>query len=64
MASWPWARPRSPWAESALGPYLGAAGLDYELLDVLRWGGATAALLPFAAGWLVAPGAALGLGYL
>ena len=48
----------------ALGPYLNATTLDYELLDVLRWGGATAALLPFAAGWLVAPGAALGLGYL
>ena len=31
---------------------------------MLRWGGATAALLPFATGWLVAPGAALGLGYL
>ena len=43
---------------------MNATTLDYELLDVLRWGGATAALLPFAAGWLVAPGAALGLGYL
>jgi Dolichyl-phosphate-mannose-protein mannosyltransferase len=48
----------------ALGPYVSATTLNYELLDALRWGGATAALLPFAAGWLVAPGAALGLAYL
>ena len=47
-----------------LGPYISATAIQYEWLDVLRWGGATAALLPFAAGWLVVPGAVLGLAYL
>jgi hypothetical protein len=48
----------------ALGPYMSVGALEYDYSDVLRWAGSTAALLPFAAGWLVAPGAALGLGYL
>jgi len=48
----------------ALGPYINATAIEYDLVDVVRWGGATAALIPFAAGWLVAPGAALGLAYL
>jgi hypothetical protein len=48
----------------ALGPYINATAIEYELVDAVRWGGATAALIPFAAGWLVAPGAALGLAYL
>ena len=39
------------------------SALDYDYSDVARWAGSTAALFPFAAGWLVAPGAALGLGY-
>lgn len=49
---------------AALGPYIATTAIQYELADAVRWGGATAALLPFAAGWLVAPGAALGLVYL
>jgi hypothetical protein len=48
---------------SALGFYEGARTLDYPLLETLRWTGWTAALLPFAAGVLVAPGALLGIGY-
>ena len=49
---------------STLGPYASVSVLDYDYSDVARWAGSTAALFPFAAGWLVAPGAALGLGYL
>jgi hypothetical protein len=46
---------------SSLGFYEGARTLDYPLVETLRWTGWTAALLPFAAGMLVAPGAVLGL---
>jgi hypothetical protein len=45
----------------SLGFYSGAKTLDYPLGETLRWTGWTAALLPFAAGMLVAPGALLGL---
>lgn len=44
-----------------LGFYRGAGELDYPLDGVIRWTGWTAALLPFAAGLLIAPGAVLGL---
>jgi hypothetical protein len=44
-----------------LGTYMGAAGLDYAPGRVLSWTGFTAALLPFAAGFLVVPGAVLGI---
>jgi hypothetical protein len=44
-----------------LGTYAGAAGLDYKLGSVLWWTGFTAALLPFAAGFLVVPGAIIGV---
>jgi hypothetical protein len=44
-----------------LGFYRGAGELDYPLGGVIRWTGWTAALLPFAAGLLIAPGAVLGL---
>jgi hypothetical protein len=44
-----------------VGTYLGAALLDYTPLHVLDWSAFTAALLPFAAGWLVVPGAIFGL---
>ena len=44
---------------AAVGPY--GDVLEYAPLDVLRWSGYTAALLPFAAGWIVVPGAILGL---
>lgn len=48
---------------SSLGFYEGARTLDYPLDETLRWTAWTAALLPFGAGLLVAPGAALGLVY-
>jgi hypothetical protein len=48
---------------SSLGFYEGARTLDYPLVETLRWTGWTAALLPFAAGMLVAPGALLGLAF-
>jgi hypothetical protein len=48
---------------SGLGFYAGAGELDYPVIESLRWSGWTAALLPFAAGMLVVPGAILGLGY-
>ena len=46
---------------AVLGTYRGAASLHYDVASVLSWTGFTAALLPFAAGWLVVPGALLGL---
>jgi hypothetical protein len=46
---------------SSLGFYEGARTLDYPLGETLRWTAWTAALLPFAAGMLIAPGALLGL---
>jgi hypothetical protein len=46
---------------SLLGFYAGARELDYSLGEALRWSGWTAALLPFAAGVLVVPGALVGL---
>jgi len=46
---------------AVLGTYRGAAFLHYDIASVLSWSGLTAALLPFAAGWLVVPGAILGL---
>lgn len=47
---------------SSLGFYAGLTTLDYPVVETLRWSGWTAALLPFAAGMLIAPGALLGLG--
>ena len=44
-----------------LGFYAGARELDYPLGETLRWTGWTAALMPYAAGLLVVPGALLGL---
>jgi hypothetical protein len=49
---------------AVLGTYLGATQLHYNLGLVLKWSGFTAALLPFVAGWLVVPGALMGLGLL
>jgi len=46
---------------SGLGFYAGAGELDYPALETLRWTGWTAAMLPFAAGVLVVPGALAGL---
>jgi hypothetical protein len=46
---------------AVLGTYVGATTLHFDPAAVLRWSGFTAALLPFVAGWLVVPGALLGL---
>jgi hypothetical protein len=46
---------------SALGFYAGAWQLDYPVGGIIRWSGWTAALLPFSAGFLVVPGALLGV---
>lgn len=47
-----------------LGTYRGAPSLDFDPVAVLSWTARTAALLPFAAGWLIVPGALLGLAFL
>jgi Dolichyl-phosphate-mannose-protein mannosyltransferase len=44
------------------GQYLGAASLEYPLGDLVHWSVLSAGLLPFSAGWLVVPGALVGLG--
>jgi hypothetical protein len=44
-----------------LGTYKGVAILDYAPLDVAGWSAFTAVLLALTAGWLVIPGALLGL---
>jgi hypothetical protein len=49
---------------AVLGTYLGATTLHFEPVAVLHWSGLTAALLPFVAGWLVVPGALLGVAVL
>jgi hypothetical protein len=46
---------------AALGPYESAQELEYGVTSVLGWAGWTGALLPFAAGLVVVPGAVLGL---
>jgi hypothetical protein len=49
---------------AVFGTYAGATMLHYDPRTVLSWTGFAAALLPFAAGWLVVPGALLGLAVL
>ncbi len=49
---------------AVLGTYLGATTLHFDPVTVLHWSGFTAALLPFVAGWLVVPGALLGIAVL
>jgi len=49
---------------AVLGTYLGATTLHFDPGAVLWWSGFTASLLPFIAGWLVVPGALLGLAVL
>ena len=49
---------------AVLGTYAGATSLHYDPATVLSWTWFAAALLPFAAGWLVVPGALLGLAVL
>lgn len=48
---------------TALGPYTGAATIEYEPAQVLRWAGWTAALLPFGVAWILLPGALLGIAW-
>jgi hypothetical protein len=48
----------------ALGSYLGVVDLDYPLRDLIRWSALSAGILPFSLGWLIAPGALLGVGFL
>lgn len=48
---------------AALGAYRGAV-LEFSPLGILHWGPAAGALVPFAAGWLLVPGALFGLGLL
>ena len=47
---------------AVLGTYSGATLLEYDLGSTVGWSARTAALLPFAAGLLIVPGALLGLG--
>jgi hypothetical protein len=47
-----------------LGTYSGATTLSFDPLAAARWSALTGALLPFAAGWLIVPGAILGLALL
>jgi hypothetical protein len=51
-------------AVALLGTYEGAAFLDYDLGSTLAWTARNAALLPFAAGLLIVPGALVGLALL
>jgi hypothetical protein len=49
---------------AVLGTYAGATLLHYDPRMVLSWTWFAAALLPFASGWLIVPGALLGLVFL
>jgi hypothetical protein len=49
---------------AVLGQYLGAKELDYPLADVVRWTALSGGILPFSVGWLVAPGAFMGIAFL
>lgn len=44
-----------------LGPYAGLGLVAHSPTDVLEWIGVVVMLMPFGAGWLVVPGAAVGL---
>src|SRR5207245_8368605 len=45
----------------ALGPYRAVLGFRGGPLDVARWAGLDAMTLAYAAGWIIVPGALLGL---
>jgi hypothetical protein len=47
-----------------LGSYVDVVDVDYPVGELLRWSALSAGILPFSLGWLVAPGAVLGLGFL
>ena len=49
---------------AVLGSYIGAAHLEYPPAEVARWAALTAGILPYSAGWLVAPGALLGIAFM
>jgi Dolichyl-phosphate-mannose-protein mannosyltransferase len=46
----------------ALGAYVDAVDIDYPVGETLRWAALSSGILPFTVGWLVAPGAVLGVG--
>jgi hypothetical protein len=46
------------------GPYGGVVELELPIGELTRWSVLTAGILPFSFGWLVTPGAVLGLGML
>jgi len=47
-----------------LGSYSGLGLVEVDVLGILRWAGLTATLIPYGAGWLVVPGALVGLALL
>jgi Dolichyl-phosphate-mannose-protein mannosyltransferase len=47
-----------------LGQYVGAKDLEYPLGDLARWTALSAGILPYSVGWVVAPGAALGVAFM
>ncbi|HKH30803.1 MAG TPA: hypothetical protein VKA45_07100 [Gaiellaceae bacterium] len=49
---------------AVFGQYAGVVALELPLGEFARWGVLTAGILPFSLGWLVAPGAIVGLGVL
>jgi len=49
---------------AVLGQYSGALRFDYPIGEAAHWTALNAGILPFSAGWLVAPGAVLGVALL
>ena len=49
---------------AVFGQYAGVVDLELPLREFARWGVLTVGILPFSLGWLVAPGAVVGLGLL
>jgi hypothetical protein len=47
-----------------LGSYVDVVDFDYPIGELLHWSVLSAGILPFSLGWVVAPGAVLGLGFL
>jgi hypothetical protein len=48
----------------AFGSYVDVLGVDYPLGGLLRWSALGAGMLPFTLGWMIVPGAVLGIGCL
>jgi Dolichyl-phosphate-mannose-protein mannosyltransferase len=47
-----------------LGAYVDVVELEYPLGELVHWSALSAAILPFSLGWLIVPGAVLGVGFL